>query len=86
MGVMVVYQSSSEHAGAVTEYLNDFEKRTSRQIETVDPASTRGADFCRLYDIVEYPTVVATSNDGQMLHMWRGLPMPLIDEVSYYAI
>lgn len=86
MGVVVVYKSSSEHGRTVDEYLQDFEKRTSRQIETIDPSSLRGAEFCRLYDIVEYPTVVATSHDGQLLHMWRGLPLPLIDEVSYYAI
>lgn len=86
MGVVVVYKSSSEHAGAVVEFLHDFEKRTTRQIETIDPSSATGAEFCRLYDVVEYPSVVATSNDGQLLHMWRGLPMPLIDEVSYYAI
>lgn len=86
MGVAVVYKSSSEHAGTVTEFIQEFNKRTSRQIETIDPSSVRGTEFCRLYDIVEYPTVIATSNDGQLLHMWRGLPMPLIDEVSYYAI
>ena len=86
MGVVVVYQSSSQHASAVAEFLHDFEKRTSRQVETIDPASRRGADFCSLYDVVEYPTVIAISNDGQLLHMWRGLPLPLIDEVSYYAI
>lgn len=83
---MVVYKSSSEHASAVTEYLHDFEKRTSRTIEAIDPNSRRGAEICELYGVVEYPSIIATSNDGQLLHMWRGVPLPLIDEVSYYAI
>jgi hypothetical protein len=85
VSVMVVYKSSSEHARDVDEYLHDFEKRTARTLETIDPDSRRGADLCRLYDVVEYPTIIAVSKDGQLLHMWRGIPLPLIDEVSYYV-
>lgn len=85
MSVFVVYKSPSEHAGAVEDYMRDFKKRTSQVLETIDPDSRRGADICRLYDVVEYPTIIATSDDGQLLYMWRGVPLPLIDEVSYYA-
>ncbi len=82
---MVVYKSESEHARAVIEFLHDFEKRTARTLEEIDPDSRRGADICRLYDVVEYPTVIATTIDGQLRNMWRGLPMPTINEVSYYV-
>lgn len=85
MSVMVIYKSASEHARAVEEFLHDFEQRTARNLEIIDPDSVRGADLCRLYDIVEYPTIVATSNDGQLRQSWRGLPLPLINEVSYYV-
>jgi hypothetical protein len=36
------------------------------------------------YDIVEYPTVVALDDSGGLQHMWRGLPLPTISEISYY--
>ena len=55
------------------------------QLEEIDPDSRRGADLCRLYDVVEYPTVIATGEDGKLRNVWRGLPLPLIDEVSYYV-
>jgi hypothetical protein len=85
VGVLIVYKASSEHARDVTEFLHEFEKLTSHKLETIDPDTPRGADLCRLYDVVEYPTVIATTSDGEMRNMWRGLPLPTINEVSYYV-
>ena len=85
MSVMVIYKSSSEYARDVTEFLHDFEQRTARTLEEVDPDSQRGAEICRLYDVVEYPTIIATNQDGQLRNLWRGTPLPTIDEVSYYV-
>jgi hypothetical protein len=85
MSVLVFYKEQSEHARAVDDYLHDFERRTSHVLETVDPDSVRGTQLCELYDIVEYPTIVATNEDGQMRNSWRGIPLPTIDEVSYYV-
>lgn len=85
MRVVVVYKEQSEHARAVTDFLRDFTRQTGRTVETLDPDSKDGADFCRVYDIVEYPTMVAISDDSHLQNMWRGLPLPTISEVSYYA-
>lgn len=75
----------SDHARAVMTFLDDFARQTGRTLETVDPDTPAGAHTCRTYDIVEYPSVVAVDTNGQLQHIWRGLPMPLISEVSYYA-
>lgn len=85
MRVIVVYKEDSEHARAVTDFLRDFTRQTGRTIETLDPDTKDGADFCRVYDIVEYPTMLAISDDSQLQNSWRGLPLPTISEVSYYA-
>ena len=84
MSVLVFYKSESEHARAVTEFLHDFEQRTSRVLETVDPESPRGVQLCELYDIVDYPTIIATNEDGQLRNSWRGI-LPTINDVSYYV-
>lgn len=84
MKVTVIYKDSSEHAREVIDYLRDFERQTGHKLETIDPDTPDGTDFCRTYDIVEYPTIVAFSDDGVMQNMWRGLPLPTISEVSYY--
>lgn len=85
MKVVIVYRSESEHGRPVEEYLRDFLRRTGSEIETLDPDSKDGASACRTYDIVEYPTVIALSDDGRMQNMWRGLPLPTISELSYYS-
>ncbi len=85
MSVMIFYKSASEHARAVRGFLFDFERQTARTLEEIDPETQHGAELCRLYDIVEYPTIVATTEDGQLRNLWRGLPLPTIDEVSAYV-
>lgn len=81
----MIYKPVSEHARAVEEFLHDFEKRTGRRLAVIDPETKEGTELCQLYDIVEYPSVIARSDDGQLLHGWHGLPLPTINEVSYYV-
>ncbi|MDN5276010.1 MAG: hypothetical protein JWN33_659 [Candidatus Saccharibacteria bacterium] len=85
MIVRVVYKDNSDHARAVLDFLRDFEHQTGHKLETVDPDTSSGSSFCRTYDIIEYPTMIATDNNGLLLDTWRGLPLPTISEVSYYA-
>lgn len=85
MRVAVVYRLESDHAREVLDYLRDFSRQTGHEIEEINPDSPDGAHFCRTYDIVEYPTLVAMSDDGQMQNMWRGRPLPTISEVSFYV-
>lgn len=82
--IKVVYKVESDHGRSVTEFLHDLERRTGKKIEEVNPDSREGADFCRVYDVTQYPTVVALANDGRVRNMWAGMPLPLIDEVSSY--
>jgi len=85
MRTFIVYKEESDHARAVLTFLGDFARTTGRTLETVDPETREGADVCRTYDIVEYPSIVAVDDNGQMQYVWRGLPLPTISEVSYYA-
>lgn len=85
MRVVVVYKIESDHAREVLDYLRDFERQTGHVIEEMDPESRDGAAFCRVYDIVEYPTVLALDANGQMQNQWRGRPLPTISEVSFYV-
>lgn len=85
MRTVVVFREESDHAREVLDYLRDFSRQTGRELETIDPDTSSGGDFCRTYDIVEYPSVVAMSDDGALQNLWRGRPLPTISEVSYYA-
>ncbi len=85
MRTVVVYKTESDHAREVSDYLRDFHRQTGRELEGVNPDTRDGETFCRAYDIVEYPTLIALSDDGRMLNIWRGRPLPTINEVSYYG-
>lgn len=84
MEIVCVYRDASETGREVRGWLREFERRTGRAITVLDPDSRDGQDFCRLYDLVEYPSIIAVASDGKMLERWRGLPLPLIDYVARY--
>lgn len=85
MRTFVIYREQSDHARAVQTFLDDFTRQTGRTLEIVDPDTPDGAHTAAAYDIVEYPSVVALDDNGVMQNLWRGVPLPTISEVSYYA-
>lgn len=85
MRVVVVYRQETDYARRVDDFMADFSRQTGRELESLDPDTRDGSGFCSTYDIVEYPTIIALSDDGQIQSQWRGLPLPTISEVSYYV-
>ena len=85
MRVVVIYKDFTDYASTVTDYLRDFEHQTGHKLETMDPETPGGVQYCETYDIIDYPTIVATTNDGILQSSWRGLPLPTISELSYYV-
>ena len=85
MRVVVVTKDSMDYSRTITDFLRDFQYQTGHTLETIDPDTAEGNQFCESYDIVEYPTIIAISDDSVMQNMWRGLPLPTISEVSYYV-
>lgn len=85
MKVVVLYKQATDYARQVDDYMFDFKRITGHELETMDPESRDGVGFCQAYDILEFPTIVALSDDGQIQNKWVGLPLPTISEVSYYV-
>ena len=84
MPIIFVYPEGRDYTRQVEEYVRDYDRLVGRDSETVDPDSREGADFCRTYDIIEYPTVIAIAEDGSALKTWKGIDLPLMNEVAYY--
>ncbi len=85
MRVVVVYKQQTDYTRQVEDFMADFKRQTGHELEVLDPESPAGISFCESYDLLEYPTILAISDDGQMQNLWRGLPLPTISEVSYYV-
>ena len=85
MRVVMVAKPNQDYSRGAETFLSDFSRQAGRAIEEMDPETREGEMFCRTYDIVEYPTIIALSNDGQVQNTWRGTTFPTISEVSYYV-
>ena len=84
MKVVAVYREYSDHAREVVEWIDQFEKRSGRSVEQMDPDSPDGETFCTAREILQYPSVVVVDEEGKPYEMWAGTPLPIIDEVMAY--
>ena len=85
MRVVIISKDATDYARSVEEWLREFQRRTGRELEVLNPDSPAGISFCTTYDIVEYPSVIALTDDGVMQQLWAGTQLPTISEVSYYG-
>lgn len=84
MRVVCIYRDKQDYSRTVDEWLETFRRQTGREIETMNPDTNVG--FCEAYDVVEYPTILALGESGDVRASWRGSSMPLVNEVLYYMI
>lgn len=84
MRIVVIYREYSDHAREVMEWIDQFERRSGRTIEQIDPDSPDGETFCTAREIMQYPTITVTDDDGKPYGIWSGSPLPVIDEVMGY--
>ena len=84
MRVAIIYRDNQDYSRSVEEWLEAFRRQTGKKLGRIDP--DRDPHFCEVYDIVEYPTIIAIGNQGDVRAMWRGRDLPLINEVSFYVL
>ena len=85
MRVVVIYKRATDYGLEVEEWTTELKARdTENKVEEVDPETIDGERLAEAYEIVQYPTVMALDDQGRVLASWTGLPLPRLDEVSYY--
>lgn len=84
MKAIVLYHPKSSHTRVVESYVREFASRGHGEISLVSLETKDGVDTARLYDIVQYPAILVTRDDGQLLKDWQGEQLPLMDEVVGY--
>lgn len=84
MKVKILYRSKSEHGTGVEAFARDLLNQQQVKAELIEIDSKQGAELARLYDVVSYPSVIAATDSGELLQMWRD-NLPLMNEVAYYA-
>ncbi|HEV2412560.1 MAG TPA: hypothetical protein VGS28_02005 [Candidatus Saccharimonadales bacterium] len=85
MKVMVLYRSNSESDRQTSDFLHDYERQTGKTIQAVNADDVEGSQTADLYEVVNYPAIIVTADDGSLIKIWQGPQLPTISEVSYYA-
>lgn len=65
--------------------MHEFKRVHGRSVAVADLDTREGAAIATLYDVMQYPALLAVSDDGRMLQMWVGEPLPLMNEVAAYV-
>jgi len=85
MKISILYRANSEHERNVLDYVRDFRKQqVTRKVNLVDVNTRDGTALAELYDVVQYPAILALGNDGRLLQSWEG-DLPLMNELAYYS-
>lgn len=88
MKLVILYRPNSEHARDVESFVRDFQRQfyeAGKEVEMVSMESREGTTKAELYDILQFPAILALANDGSVLSSWVGLPLPLMNDVAGYA-
>lgn len=87
MKLLILYRPVSEHASLIESFVRDYKRRyeSGDKIEMVSIDTRDGASKAAIYDVWNYPAIVAIADDGSVLNTWQGTELPLMDEVAGYA-
>lgn len=86
MKVLVLYRPNSEHGRIVEEFIRDYQRAGhSGRIEALNIDTRDGSAMAALYDVVQYPSIMVTRDDGSIVRAWQGDPLPLQNEIASYA-
>jgi len=81
---VLLYRANSAQERQALDYQRDFTAQTGKKLPTMDPDTPAGADLCRIYDIMQFPAILVTDDDGALQNLWTGDTLPTFSEVSYY--
>lgn len=85
MKVVILYRPNSEFARPVEEFAHDIERQQNIKPELTSVDTREGSATASLYDIMQYPAILAMREDGQLMQHWAGGQLPLMSEVAAYA-
>lgn len=87
MKLLILYRPNSEYAREVESFVRDFQRQfeAGRKTELISMDTREGVEVAALYDILEFPAILALADNGLILNSWVGMPLPLMNDVAGYA-
>lgn len=86
MRTLLICKDNQDYTREVLDWLREFEYSVGEGIiEQVDPETRDGESITQAYDILEFPAILVTADDGSTVQLWKGTPLPPTSEVGYFA-
>ena len=85
MRVVALYHPKSDHGGRVEDYVAEYKRFRDFEIDLVSLETTEGAEMASLYDVNQYPSILAIANDGSLQKAWQSEPLPAMNEIDAYV-
>jgi hypothetical protein len=86
MRIVILYRPNAEFARQVEEFAHEIRTRHNVKCELVNMDTRDGIATASIYDIVEFPAIMALREDSQISQLWTGSKLPLISEVASYVV
>ena len=83
MKARLIYRFDGPQQIRVDALLRDLGDHWATKIGLIDNQTRAGADLARLYDIVDYPALLITMDDGRQLELWQ-VTWPLLSDIIHY--
>ena len=84
MKTYLFYRSRSEDESTIRDFLQSLKTIGDDEHVIMQDVNTRDAsERARLYDIMVFPTLLTTTNDGVQVQIWKQ-NMPTLGEITYY--
>lgn len=86
MKTVILYRPGAETESRVQQYIRDFEHQTSFKLPLVDVNTVDGVELAKLHDILQFPTILVTEDDGTYVQSYTELEKwPTVSELSFYG-
>jgi hypothetical protein len=82
MKTTLLYSTNSENQAAVAEFERRYFQETGKEILKYDKDTVDGAAIAVLYDILRFPSLFITTDDGTLIQLWD-TELPQLSEVLY---
>jgi len=84
MKLLVLYRPNSEHASKTESFVRELGQRYPeiKKVEYLDLNTRGGAAAASIYDVLQYPGIIAATDDGIPQQVWQGDMLPLLSDVA----
>jgi thiol-disulfide isomerase/thioredoxin len=82
MKFMVFYREQRDYTRATKDLLEDLGRQYQKSFDHIDPDTPSGVEKARVYDIMDFPTFLVTTDSGQEVTHHTGLPLPTVADLA----